>query len=523
MRKLTMLLFLSLRGLCAVGQFSYLDSLYSVDNGFVMSSSMLKLDTSYMMCGISSFDTLYGNYSYVMNNNGDILYSKFNDNGGIMPGYDSNYSLLFGNGYVHASGTRFFQGIPGWSKIRCFNSDGEQLWNRNFFLDNDQDTSYSFCQAVVQLPDSTILAVGALGLDGSGVGFGSETWNLSFICVDTDGNTEWIKFHDLDSDGFTASGLFYKESEFVLICGGQATYTDEYGLNMQHSIKKLNYTCDSILQEYTWGGWCSEERPVMMKMSNGNYMVAYEECYDNPFGYPNYPYYSDRKYKIHLMEFNPITMTPMWEGEYFSNAINDETWFNSLTVTDIASTNDGGHLISFTQFANDGNYPGSSSSILKVNEDREQEWFKTFSYSNDGGDRSCLFSIEEAFDGGVIASGFVDEDGSFYTRQWVLKLDACGDVEYNGCDFVSALEIPQKAEYPILIYPNPAGEICHVVFSDQIQYFVLRDLMGKEVFTENVMIQREIDVDVSTLSSGIYLIECGDGEGGVWTEKVVVE
>jgi hypothetical protein len=37
------------------------------------------------------------------------------------------------------------------------------------------------------------------------------------------------------------------------------------------------------------------------------------------------------------------------------------------------------------------------------------------------------------------------------------------------------------------------------------------------------MIQREIDVDVSTLSSGIYLIECGDGEGGVWTEKVVVE
>jgi hypothetical protein len=506
----------------ATSQYTYLDSLYSVNNGFIASNGMFKLDTTYLICGLSSADTLYGNYSYQINNNGDILFSTFNDSEGIAFNWDCSYSLLFDSGFVYASGTKFYQGIPGWSKVRLFNSAGEQLWNRNFFYENDQDTSYSNFHAVAQLPDSSILVLGALGLDGSGVGGGSEYWNLSCVCLDLDGNTIWIKLHDLGINGFSPSGLYYQESEYVLVCGGLASYTDEFGLNMQHSIKKLNYACDTILQEYTWGGWCSEDSPVMIKMSNGNYMVAYEECYDNLFGYPNYPDYSDRKFKIHLMEFNPISMTPMWEGEYFSNAINDETWFSDLKVTDIASTNDGGYLISFTQFANDGNYPGSSSSILKVNEDREQEWFKTFSYSLDGADISRLYSVEEAFDGGVISTGFVKLD-LYPSRQWVLKLDACGDVEYNGCDFVSALEIPQKEEYPILIYPNPAGEICHVVFSDQIQYFVLRDLMGKEVFTENVMIQREIDVDVSTLSSGIYLIECGDGEGGVWTEKVVVE
>ncbi len=510
------LFFLCLMSYGATSQYTYFDSLYTVSNGNVLSSSIFKLDSTYLTCGFSTIDTLYGNCTYQVNHYGDVLSSTFNDNGWAYPGYASWYTLLSDNGYVYAGGA-----ITS-SIIRRFNHSGQQLWNRSFFSNNGLDTSYSVLHGVTQLPDSSLLAVGAVGL-GGGVGDGSQFWNLAFVCLDINGNTLWIKQNEMGIESFIPSGLFYSDSDFVLVCGGLATYTDEYGLDMQHSIKKINYTCDSILQEYTWGGWCSEERTVMMKMSNGNYMVAYEECYDNPFGYPNYPYYSDRKFKIHLMEFNPISMSPMWEGEYFSNAINDETWFSSLQVTDIASTNDGGYLISFTQFANDGNFPGSSSSILKVNEDREQEWFKTFSYSNDGGDVSSLLSIEEAFDGGVISSGYVDLSGQWPPKQWVLKLDACGDVEYNGCDFVSALEIPQKEEYPILIYPNPAGEICHVVFSDQIQYFVLRDLMGKEVFTENVMIQREIDVDVSTLSSGIYLIECGDGEGGVWTEKVVVE
>lgn len=68
-------------------------------------------------------------------------------------------------------------------------------------------------------------------------------------------------------------------NEDILVCGAQATYTDEFGLNLQHSIKKLNSTCDSILQEFTWGGWCREDRIIMHPMANGNYLVVYEECY----------------------------------------------------------------------------------------------------------------------------------------------------------------------------------------------------------------------------------------------------
>lgn len=48
---------------------------------------------------------------------------------------------------------------------------------------------------------------------------------------------------------------------------------------------------------------------------------------DNIYGYPNYPDYYDRKFTFHLMEFNPISMTPMWIGQCFSNTINDSTWF----------------------------------------------------------------------------------------------------------------------------------------------------------------------------------------------------
>jgi hypothetical protein len=451
-----------------------------------------------------------------MNHYGDVLSSTFNDNGWAYPGYASWYTLLSDNGYVYAGGA-----ITS-SNIRRFNQNGEQLWSRDFFNSNGLDTTSSVLHGVTQLPDSSILAVGAVGI-GGGVGDENQFWSLSFVCLDLDGNTVWIKQNDLGNNGFNPSGLFHHETEFVLVCGGLATYTVENGLNIQHSIKKLNYTCDTILQEYTWGGWCSEESPAMLKMANGNYMVAYEECYDNPFGYPNYPYYSDRKFKIHLMEFNPISMTPMWEGEYFSNAINDETWFSALKVTDIASTNDGGYLISFIQFANDGNYPGSSSSILKVNEDREQEWFKTFSYSNDGGDVSSLLSIEEAFDGGVISSGYVDLSGQSPSKQWVLKLDACGDVEYNGCDFVSALETSAELKKTLRVYPNPANEQCHLILPADVLNLRLRDLMGKLVLRKNVSNETEVDLDLSQLGSGIYVVECEDANGNLWSEKLVVE
>lgn len=134
-----------------------------------------------------------------------------------------------------------------------------------------------------------------------------------------------------------------------------------------------------------------------------------------------------------------------------------------------------------------------------------------------------ILSVVESFDGGVITSGEIITANTFATKQWVLKLDACGDVEYNGCDFVSALEVSKDLKKGIMMFPNPANEKCHLVLPADAMEVRLRDLMGKLVLRKNVSHETEVDLDLSQIGSGIYVVECEDVNGKLWSEKLVVE
>jgi hypothetical protein len=47
--------------------------------------------------------------------------------------------------------------------------------------------------------------------------------------------------------------------------------------------------------------------------------------------------------------------------------------------------------------------------------------------------------------------------------------------------------------------------------------------MGKLVLRKNVSNETEVDLDLSQLGSGIYVVECEDANGNLWSEKLVVE
>ena len=92
-----------------------------------------------------------------------------------------------------------------------------------------------------------------------------------------------------------------------------------------------------------------------------------------------------------------------------------------------------------------------------------------------------------------------------FEKTWILKLDACGDIEYNGCLPVALPEIEYKKN-EFSVFPNPTSDFLYfdrdLTVLDEIHAFIY-DLNGKR--TEAAIIDKKIDV--SELVNGFYTIE----------------
>lgn len=114
---------------------------------------------------------------------------------------------------------------------------------------------------------------------------------------------------------------------------------------------------------------------------------------------------------------------------------------NDDVATDIASTSDGGYIISGYSRSNDGDVTGNEGFhdywILKINANGNKQWNKTFGFL--GSDQA--FEILQTKEGGYLVSGFFDvtasggagNDGRSGGNRhgvgeyWVLKLNASGE------------------------------------------------------------------------------------------------
>ena len=68
------------------------------------------------------------------------------------------------------------------------------------------------------------------------------------------------------------------------------------------------------------------------------------------------------------------------------------------------------------------------------------------------------------------------------------------------------------------LYPNPATNLVNIELATELKSVEIYSLQGQKVLTSN-----KNQVDVSTLSKGMYLVRVEDVENGVSTQKLIVE
>lgn len=75
----------------------------------------------------------------------------------------------------------------------------------------------------------------------------------------------------------------------------------------------------------------------------------------------------------------------------------------------------------------------------------------------------------------------------------------------------------------VFVYPNPAKTILHVKSESPITQLAILDLSGRAIHKQVASILTELDVDVSALRSGIYILRVFTSDKGVASKRFIIE
>jgi sugar lactone lactonase YvrE len=104
---------------------------------------------------------------------------------------------------------------------------------------------------------------------------------------------------------------------------------------------------------------------------------------------------------------------------------------------------------------------------------------------------------------------YVADAGNDEIRQIVISPTEVNEIESKGL---------------ISIYPNPVNQILNVKFSEPISDATLRisDITGREISTvKAVQAISSLQIDISSLSAGIYFVSATGAKGDIMTEKFI--
>ena len=182
--------------------------------------------------------------------------------------------------------------------------------------------------------------------------------------------------------------------------------------------------------------------------------------------------------------------------------------------------------------------------LLMLDMNRDSLWFRKYSYYNNFPEtnttlpaRHYLLDSKPTPDGGFVCSGFIDQQNSdpnpFLLTPWIFKVDSMGCIE-PGCQYVNVEEIVVGLENTISVFPNPARDQVKLNFTFPENYvpnnqneIVIIDMQGREVLRENIFLlatsSNTIEINISSLSSGMYTLHWLSNNAWLDSSKIVVE
>ncbi|MFT7611287.1 MAG: hypothetical protein ACI9J3_000229 [Parvicellaceae bacterium] len=373
--------------------------------------------------------------------------------------------------------------IGHWSYLMNFDLNLDTLWTKKY----DYSSLHSGFDVGVE-SDNGFVVTGNYNTDYT-LGSGEGTYLQS---IDETGDVLWsalLKEEPINEiiknksilqvdDGYVLGGSVTNNSGSIQESQGYISKTDNQGNVMWDIISDDNGLTSS---------WF-----YLLELSNGDILCSHAVAYEEAPSL-NWYHFKSKVYKLNTEEQNLY-----WEHDY----LNDDNLSGVPLIP--KETIDGGIILLGGRF---GETTSSYyASLLKIDSLGNQEWYKEYYYEDCPDCFNNLLDIDIAPDGGFILTGeFFHSDGlPWYKQSWLLKVDACGDEEWEGCDIVGMDDIKRSED--LFIYPNPVSNIVFVngLEESRTSLVIVYDLQGRLIWESKVLNGK---IDVSQIEQGIYSLK----------------
>src|SRR5690554_2681297 len=299
------------------------------------------------------------------------------------------------------------------------------------------------------------------------------------------------------SNGYLISGVVSEGYHPSAIPSGLITITDSVGNTISEIVisDENELVSNAIIS-------CELTSGEILFSQSINY--ADVEEIDNP-----HIYWS----KVRLSKFDTETEEIYWQQDYHA-----DYEFIQGGARDFEPTPDGGAIILGGRL---GWFFDAYMWMMKIDADGNEEWFHEYTYENCNTCYNMLYDIELAPDGGYVAAGyFYNLEVDARTNPWLLKVDACGDVEWQGCSPVGLAEKKPKA---FSVYPNPSSGRFTVAsdFNHAIASWAVYNLAGQRVAQGKTLNNENVEMNLN-LPTGLYALELGLMDGRRENHKIQI-
>ncbi len=241
----------------------------------------------------------------------------------------------------------------------------------------------------------------------------------------------------------------------------------------------------------------SDVFPVLTVLQNGNYVFLH-----------NIDVFI-QNFVPQVVCLDPATEQIIWTYDY-------ESTMDTLRLPQISQmiTAKNGDIIG----AGGDNQPyyhgGNSYYAFRMNPQGEMLWEHTFLRQDDSGKyiSGAFRDVRELEDGSILGMG---TDGNSHIA--LMRLSADGCLMDTNCDeniFMNGTTTIQTIDHTdFLMHPNPTSGLVKLSgLPSDSSYLTIYDINGRQVFTTETS-HLELEVDLSFLDSGIYVLQLYDGEG----------
>jgi hypothetical protein len=402
----------------------------------------------------------------------------------IIPTVDGGY-LLAGNTNSNDGDVSGNHGASydGW--IVKINAVGTILWQNCLGGDSNE-----YLSTIIPTSDGGYIACGYTSSINNGDVIGNTNNGGWVVKINNLGVIQWQKVYDNSGFRDFYSILQTADGGYVL-CG----YLENSSLdNYNHDVLIIKVNQGGNIQWQNSYGGSKDDRPQNVIFTNdGGYMITAISDSNDGDVYGNHGNFDIWVFKI--------SATGVILGQNCYGGSGDEYGGTQPTI-------DGGYLISGWSTSNDGNITGNNGGgdvfAIKFSATDIIQWQKC--YGGTGDEFGLLVPLA---DGTYFAAG---RTNSNYGDAFANLTNETSDmflIKLTGANLTN----DNFTVNTVTAYPNPMKNILHIDLQNQLSGKIT-DLAGKTLMTINTK-----DIDVSSLSAGIYLLDIVS-DGKRFTQKI---